>query len=212
MNFLKQLIEILENNCDFVHWITDSSFYNVSYTTPCVQNPYREVLAQSPQSLPTRVSAGFISDNQITLFDREFYIDLTNSTNITADVLVEENWVQSPSNFFQACPPMTTSLWSLLKAIFTDSRNRSMSATLLTIILVVCLLIIICILALIVWMSLRRKTMRITNNTENGDGNSDSPLHEEHLLKSDSTKVTNNANSSPKESPNQVRVPLQTSC
>lgn len=192
--------------------ITDKLLYNVSYRTPCVKNPYSEVLSQPPNQLPTRVSAGIISENEIMLFDREFYIDLTNTTNLTADVLVKEKWVQSPNNFFKMCPQLTTTLASILSDIFTDSRGRSITGTLLTIIIVLCFIIIIAIFSIAVWMSFRRKTMRITNNVENGDQNSDSPLHEEHLLKSDSPKVANTVNGSGQESPNQTRVPLQTSC
>ena len=181
----------------------------MSYRVPCVQNPYREVIAQPPVPLKTRISAGFISDNQITLFDREFFIDLTNSTNITLDVLQEDKWQQSPNNFFTACPQLTASFSSVLRDIFTNSRNRSMSSTVLIIIIVVCAVVLISICALIVGIAFRRRTLKVNTNAENGDQNSDSPLHEEHLLKSDSPKV---ANDSSKESPNQVRVPLQTSC
>ncbi len=175
----------------------------MTYKTQCVRNPYNEVIAQSPQSLPTTVTAGSISDNKITLFDRESYIDLLDG--IRAEDLTK--WSQASNNFFKACPPLKTTLGTLFHDLFHDSKSRSMSVPLVTIVVIVFLLLLVVVSIIIIWMSLKKKTMRITN-VENADETSDSPLHEEHLLKNDSQKEVINDH---KDS-NQVRKPLQTSC
>ncbi len=175
----------------------------MTYKSQCVRNPYTDVIAQSPQSLPTTVTAGSISDTKITLFDREFYIDLLDGIR-TEDLT---KWSQAPNNFFRACPLLKTTLGTIFHDIFHDSKGRSMSVPLVTIVVIVCLLLLVVVSLIIIWMSLKRKTMRITN-VENVDETSDSPLHEEHLLKNDSQKEVINDH---KDS-NQVRIPLQTSC
>ncbi|XP_054160148.1 uncharacterized protein LOC128958332 isoform X2 [Oppia nitens] len=167
------------------YFIQDSIIYNVSYRTPCVENPYTQVFAQPPKPLSTQISAVTTGsdEGQVILFDREFYNLLPNGLNITDDDLNDDNWSQSPHNFFTECPLLETSFSSILFGLFTDSRSSSLTGAVLTVIIAIFLLVIISVLALIIWMSLRRKTMRITSNSEIADNNSDSPLHEEHLLK-----------------------------